>query len=195
MKKLWARKASTENFTMIHWLNWWRKKWKFFVGFLLILKIIKLGRFTCEIHGGESVCYINHNQKFNKISQFLTKGNKLLFMSSAEDPELPEIVKIPGEDGRIHLWKKTQQVYRYVSEFVWIIWANITNFNDCRFMKITWTITIGSCVQTMISNGSFWNSQEQNASRFCFIRSKWLTLSVHRSIENCDFLLSQLLML
>lgn len=45
------------------------------------------------------------------------EGNKLLFMSSAYDPELPEIVVIPGEDGRQHLWKKTQLVYQYVSYF------------------------------------------------------------------------------
>jgi hypothetical protein len=41
--------------------------------------------------------------------------NKLLFMSSEEDPRLPEIVVIPGKNGRVHLWKKTQLVYRYVS--------------------------------------------------------------------------------
>jgi glycoprotein-N-acetylgalactosamine 3-beta-galactosyltransferase len=47
--------------------------------------------------------------------------NKLLFMSSAADPLLPEIVVIPTQDGRVHLWKKTQLVYQYMSRLsnVW----------------------------------------------------------------------------
>jgi glycoprotein-N-acetylgalactosamine 3-beta-galactosyltransferase len=41
--------------------------------------------------------------------------NKLLFISSAADPLLPEIVVIPTQDDRVHLWKKTQLVYQFVS--------------------------------------------------------------------------------
>jgi hypothetical protein len=41
--------------------------------------------------------------------------SKLLFISSAADSLLPEIVVIPTPDDRDQLWKKTQLVYRYVS--------------------------------------------------------------------------------
>lgn len=66
---------------------------------------------------GHKCEFIDSLKMKNVLYYYKSKGNKLLFMSSAEDPDLPEIVLIPGEDGRKHLWKKTQQVYQYVSWF------------------------------------------------------------------------------
>lgn len=60
------------------------------------------------------------NHKIRSINLKNTWGkrcNKLLFMSSEEDPLLPEIVVIPTPNKRVHLWKKTQLVYRYVRKF------------------------------------------------------------------------------
>lgn len=57
----------------------------------------------------------NHKVRSIHVKNTWSKRcNKLLFMSSEEDPDLP-IVVVPGENGRQHLWNKTQHVYRYVS--------------------------------------------------------------------------------
>lgn len=66
------------------------------------------------------LCWVFTHPKNHKVRSIHVKNtwgkrcNKLLFMSSEADPELP-IHVIPGENGRNHLWNKTQQVYHYVS--------------------------------------------------------------------------------
>lgn len=57
----------------------------------------------------------NHKIKVPHIrNTWGKKCNKLLFMSVAEDPEIPELVVLPVENGRGHLWFKTKHAMEYV---------------------------------------------------------------------------------
>ena len=42
--------------------------------------------------------------------------NKLLFMSIESDPSQPDIIALPAENGRSHLWNKTRLAMKYVYE-------------------------------------------------------------------------------
>jgi hypothetical protein len=60
----------------------------------------------------------NHNEKAIHVKNLWGKRcNKLLFISSAEDPVLGT-VKVPLNDGREFLWNKTVETYKYV-RFGW----------------------------------------------------------------------------
>lgn len=65
------------------------------------------------------VCWVLMTPKNHKTRAIHVKNtwgrrcNKLLFMSTEEDPDLPAI-KLPVEDGKGHFWKKTRQSLEYV---------------------------------------------------------------------------------
>lgn len=57
----------------------------------------------------------NHKKKVPHVkATWGKKCNKLLFMSIQNDTDIPEIVKIPVENGREHLWNKTKLTMEYV---------------------------------------------------------------------------------
>lgn len=57
----------------------------------------------------------NHKTKAMTVKNTWGKRcNKLLFMSTEEDPEIGSIA-LPVENGRDHLWNKTKNAIRYVS--------------------------------------------------------------------------------
>jgi hypothetical protein len=93
------------------------------------------------------------NHKVRSIHVKNTWGkrcNKLLFMSSEADPDLP-IVVISGENDRVHLWNKTQQVYHYVSLLLTAIEFIKFKLFKHRFTRITSTNMTGLCELMMTS--------------------------------------------
>lgn len=66
------------------------------------------------------LCYIfthadNHKTKMRHVKNTWGKRcNKLLIMSTKLDPEFPEIVVLPVENGRSHLWYKARLALKYV---------------------------------------------------------------------------------
>lgn len=66
------------------------------------------------------LCYIlthadNHKTKVRHIKNTWGKRcNKLLIMTTKLDPEFPEIVVLPVENGRSHLWHKARLALKYV---------------------------------------------------------------------------------
>lgn len=55
--------------------------------------------------------------------------NKLLFMSIEEDKDFSDIIALPIEDGREHLWNKTKLAMQYVhdiflNEYDWFMRAD-----------------------------------------------------------------------
>jgi hypothetical protein len=59
----------------------------------------------------------NHQKKVPHVkATWGHKCTKLLFMSIEADPTNPDIIAIPVENGRSHLWNKTKLVMRYVYE-------------------------------------------------------------------------------
>lgn len=57
----------------------------------------------------------NHAKKVPHVrATWGHKCTKLLFMSIKEDPTQPDIIAIPVENGRAHLWNKTKLVMKYV---------------------------------------------------------------------------------
>jgi glycoprotein-N-acetylgalactosamine 3-beta-galactosyltransferase len=68
------------------------------------------------------LCWVfTHPAKHNERVPFVRQTwgrrcNKLLFMSTETDPEYPDIVAIPVENGRNHLWNKTRLAMKYVYE-------------------------------------------------------------------------------
>ncbi|KAJ2948898.1 hypothetical protein O0L34_g5830 [Tuta absoluta] len=67
------------------------------------------------------LCWIMTQPKTHKSKAEHVKAtwgkrcNKLIFMSTEEDPSLPAI-KLPIKEGRDHLWAKTKAAFRYVYE-------------------------------------------------------------------------------
>lgn len=59
----------------------------------------------------------NHKTKVPHVRNTWGKRcNKLLFISSQEVENAPDIVELPIEDGRTHLWNKTKLTMKYVYE-------------------------------------------------------------------------------
>jgi hypothetical protein len=59
----------------------------------------------------------NHRVKVPHVRQtWGRKCNKLLFMSVEADPEYPDIIAMPVDNGRAHLWNKTRLAMKYVYE-------------------------------------------------------------------------------
>lgn len=57
----------------------------------------------------------NHRTKVPHVrNTWGKKCNKLLFISVKPDPKIPELVVIPVENGREHLWNKTKLTMEYV---------------------------------------------------------------------------------
>jgi hypothetical protein len=68
------------------------------------------------------LCYVfthadNHKTKVVHVKNTWGKRcNKLIFMSTKEDPDIPEIVVLPVENGRSHLWYKARLAMKYVHD-------------------------------------------------------------------------------
>jgi hypothetical protein len=57
----------------------------------------------------------NHKVKVPHVKRVWgTKCNKLLFVSTQTDPDIPEVIALPVENGRGHLWNKTKLTMKYV---------------------------------------------------------------------------------
>jgi hypothetical protein len=70
-------------------------------------------RILCYVFTHES----NHKSKVVHVRATWGKRcNKLLFMSTKEDPEIPGIVVLPIENGRSHLWYKARHALKYVHD-------------------------------------------------------------------------------
>ena len=67
------------------------------------------------------LCWIMIAPKYHKTRGVHIKNtwgkrcNKLLFMSSAEDPEL-DTIALPGNEGLQYLWPKTKEAFKYIHE-------------------------------------------------------------------------------
>lgn len=70
----------------------------------------------------------NHKTKVPHVRRtWGKKCNKLLFMSIEADPANPDVIALPIQDGRSHLWNKTRLAMKYVFE---------NHFNDAEwFMR------------------------------------------------------------
>lgn len=72
----------------------------------------------------------NHQAKVPHIrNTWGKKCNKLLFMSDTADPDQPDIVALPIETGRAHLWNKTKLSMKYVhdnyiNDYDWFVRAD-----------------------------------------------------------------------
>jgi hypothetical protein len=59
----------------------------------------------------------NHKTKVPAVRRtWGRRCNKLIFMSNEADPDQPDIIKLPVEDGRGHLWNKTKLTMKYVHD-------------------------------------------------------------------------------
>ena len=59
----------------------------------------------------------NHQLKVPHVrNTWGRKCNKLLFMSITVDPDHPDIIALPIENGRKHLWNKTKLAMKYVHD-------------------------------------------------------------------------------
>lgn len=59
----------------------------------------------------------NHKTKVPHVRQTWGRGcNKLLFMSIENDPDQPDIIALPVENGRKHLRQKTRLAMKYIYE-------------------------------------------------------------------------------
>lgn len=59
----------------------------------------------------------NHQLKVPPVrNTWGKKCNKLLFMSITVDPDYPDIIALPVENGRPHLWNKTRLAMKYVHD-------------------------------------------------------------------------------
>jgi glycoprotein-N-acetylgalactosamine 3-beta-galactosyltransferase len=59
----------------------------------------------------------NHKTKVPQVRKtWGTKCNKLLFMSTMQVQGEPDIIELPVENGRDHLWNKTRLTMKYVYE-------------------------------------------------------------------------------
>jgi hypothetical protein len=59
----------------------------------------------------------NHKTKVPAVRRtWGRRCDKLIFMSNEADPDQPDIIKLPIEDGRGHLWNKTKMTMKYVHD-------------------------------------------------------------------------------
>lgn len=71
----------------------------------------------------------NHKKKAIHVKRTWGKRcNKILFMSSTEDPEI-ESIALPVKEGRENLWAKTKEAFKYIykhhlDEADWILKAD-----------------------------------------------------------------------
>ncbi|XP_037026163.1 glycoprotein-N-acetylgalactosamine 3-beta-galactosyltransferase 1-like isoform X2 [Bradysia coprophila] len=69
---------------------------------------------------GRVLCWVmtnptNHRMKAIHVQRtWGRRCNKLIFMSSEEDPELSSVVALNVEEGRDHLWAKTKEAFKYI---------------------------------------------------------------------------------
>lgn len=84
----------------------------------------------------------NHKLKVPHVrSTWAKKCNKLLFMSVKEDPDNPDIIALPVEDGRPHLWNKTKLAMKYVYEHHlndadWFMRADDDKYANFNLLKL-----------------------------------------------------------
>lgn len=93
------------------------------------------------------LCYVfthadNHKTKVRHvINTWGKRCNKLLIMSTKEDPEIPGIVVLPVENGRSHLWFKARFALKYVHDHHlkdadWFLRADDDKYDKIKYFQL-----------------------------------------------------------